>query len=147
MHPHHVRPIHTQQGDSQKVISNFSNNRINAGWMKWRAASGVLCDRRIPLKLKGKFYRTAVRPVMLYGTKCWVVKREHIHKMSMIEMKMLRQMCGKTKKDKIRNDHIRPYLEITLIDAKLREHKLRWFGHVFRRHILAPTRRCDRILV
>ena len=35
--------------------------------MKWRQASGVLCDKRVPQKLKGKFYRTAIRPAMLYG--------------------------------------------------------------------------------
>jgi len=29
---------------------------------------GVLCDAKVPLKLKGIFYRTTVRPAMLYGT-------------------------------------------------------------------------------
>ena len=43
-------------------------HRIKAGWTKWRNASGVLCDRRIPLRLKGKFYKTAIRPTMLYRT-------------------------------------------------------------------------------
>nr|XP_009778623.1 PREDICTED: uncharacterized protein LOC104227940 [Nicotiana sylvestris] len=38
---------------------------IGAGWMKWRLASGVLCDRNVPLRLKGKFYRVVVRPAML----------------------------------------------------------------------------------
>jgi hypothetical protein len=30
-------------------------------------ASGVLCEKRVPQKLKGKFYRTAIRPTILYG--------------------------------------------------------------------------------
>ncbi|CAN6573782.1 unnamed protein product [Malus baccata var. baccata] len=51
------------------------NHRIQAGWMKCKSASGVLCDRRMPLKLKGKFYRTAIRPAMLYGTECWAGQR------------------------------------------------------------------------
>ncbi|KAM1908181.1 hypothetical protein ACFX14_027730 [Malus domestica] len=46
------------------------NHRIQAGWMKWKSASDVLCDRHMPLKLKGKFYRTAIRPTMLYITEC-----------------------------------------------------------------------------
>nr|CAB3499326.1 unnamed protein product [Digitaria exilis] len=50
-----------QDGDIDEDVKH----RIAAGWMKWRQASGVLCDRRVPQKLKGKFYRTAVRPAML----------------------------------------------------------------------------------
>jgi hypothetical protein len=33
---------------------------IKAGWLKWRQASGVLCDPMMPLKLKDKLYRTAI---------------------------------------------------------------------------------------
>ena len=27
---------------------------------------------------------------MLYGTKCWVIKKQHIYKMSVVEMRMLK---------------------------------------------------------
>ncbi|KAM1152002.1 hypothetical protein FF1_034659 [Malus domestica] len=47
------------------------NHRIQARWMKWKSASTVLCDRHMSLKLKGKFYRTTIRPTMLYGSECW----------------------------------------------------------------------------
>ncbi|KAL5125442.1 hypothetical protein HKD37_02G005661 [Glycine soja] len=40
-------------------IEGDVNHRIQAGWMKWKKASGVLCDAKVPIKLKGKFYRTA----------------------------------------------------------------------------------------
>ena len=30
---------------------------------------------RVPQKLKGKFYRTAIRPAMLYGAECWSTKK------------------------------------------------------------------------
>lgn len=36
------------------------------GWVKWRT-SGLSCDRRMPLGLKGNFYRTSVRLAMMYG--------------------------------------------------------------------------------
>jgi hypothetical protein len=44
--------------------------RIKCGWMKWREALGVLCDKRIPIRLKSKFYRSIVRPTMLYSSDC-----------------------------------------------------------------------------
>jgi hypothetical protein len=43
-------------------IDEDVNHRIKAGWMKWRQASGILCDKRVPQKLKGKFDSTAIRP-------------------------------------------------------------------------------------
>ena len=59
-------------------IDEDVRHRISAGWLKWRQASGVLCDRRVPQKLKGKFYRTTIRLAMLYGTECWPTKRRHV---------------------------------------------------------------------
>jgi hypothetical protein len=51
-------------------IDEDLSHRIKANWSKWRKVSGVLCDPRVPLKLKGKFYRTVIRPAMLYGAEC-----------------------------------------------------------------------------
>jgi hypothetical protein len=63
-----------KDGDIDEDISH----RIKTGCLKWRQAFGVLCDPRVPLKLKSKFYRTAVRPAMLYGAECWPTKRRHV---------------------------------------------------------------------
>ena len=51
------------------------SHRIKAGWIKWQQPSNILCDKRVPQKLKGKFYRTAIRPAMLYGAECWPILR------------------------------------------------------------------------
>ena len=48
--------------------------RVGAGWRNWKKCSGVLCDRRMPVKLKGKVYKTVIRPAMLYGAETWAVK-------------------------------------------------------------------------
>ena len=68
------------------------SHRIQVGWLKWRRASSVLCDKKVPLKLKGKFYRTPVRPALLYGTECWAVKSQHENQVSVAEMRMLHWM-------------------------------------------------------
>lgn len=45
-------------------------------WWKWRGASEILYDRRIPLKIKEKFYRTAVQPAIFYGSKCLATREQ-----------------------------------------------------------------------
>ena len=40
---------------------------IQTGWQNWKRVSGILCDRRISLRVKGKVYKTVVRPAMMYG--------------------------------------------------------------------------------
>ncbi|OIT29657.1 hypothetical protein A4A49_17649 [Nicotiana attenuata] len=119
-------------------IDEYVTHRIGAGWMRWRLASGVLCDKNVPPRLKGKFYRVVVRPAMLYGAECWPVKKSYVQKMTVAEMKMLRWMCGHTRKDKIRNEVIRDKMGVASMETKLRESRLRWFGHVKRRDIDAP---------
>nr|GEW52548.1 hypothetical protein [Tanacetum cinerariifolium] len=39
---------------SGRIVKDVSH-RIKAAWLKWRAATGVLCNRNVPLKLKGNF--------------------------------------------------------------------------------------------
>ncbi|KAL5155233.1 LINE-1 retrotransposable element ORF2 protein [Glycine soja] len=126
-------------------IEGDVNHRIQAGWMKWRKASGVLCDAKVPIKLKGKFYRTAVRLAILYGTECWAVKSQHETKVGVAEMRMLRWMCGKTRQDKIRNGAIRERVGVAPIVEKMVENRLRWFGHVERRPVDSVVRRVDQM--
>jgi hypothetical protein len=106
--------------------------RVNAAWLKWRQVAGVLCDRRIPLRLKTRIYETVVRPVALYGSECWPVTGKHERMLHAMEMRMLRWAHGVTRLDHIRNDEIRQAFKVAPIQQKMREARLRWFGHVAR---------------
>ncbi|KAG2627844.1 hypothetical protein PVAP13_3KG264182 [Panicum virgatum] len=110
-------------------IDEDVRHRISAGWLKWRQASGILCDKRVPQKLKCKFYRIAIRLAM-----------RHVQQLSVAEMRMLRWFCGHTRRDKVRNEAIRDRVGVAPIEEKLTQHRLRWFGHVQRRPPDAPVR-------
>ena len=75
--------------------------RIQAEWMSWRKVSGVLCDRKLSAKVKGKMYESVVRPTMLYGMETVVVTEKQVGKMEVAELKMVRWALGVTRKDKI----------------------------------------------
>jgi hypothetical protein len=105
--------------------------------VKWRQTSDILCDKNVPNKLKDKFYRTTIKLAMLYGTKCWATKGQHIKKMSVTEMRMLRWIYGHTRRDRIRDDDIHDKLRVTPIQEKSVQHRLRWFGHIQRRSLEA----------
>jgi hypothetical protein len=118
---HYLGSMLQNDGDIDEDLSH----RIKADWLKWRQASGVLCDHRVPLKLKDKFYRTAIRPIMLYGAECWPTKRWHVQQLSVAEMHMLQWICGNTRRDRVRNDDIRERLGVAPVEEKLVQHRLR----------------------
>ncbi|KAK3518785.1 hypothetical protein QTP70_012733 [Hemibagrus guttatus] len=87
--------------------------RVQAGWNGWRKVSGVLCDRKISARIKGKVYRTVVRPAMLYGLETVSLRKRQESELEVAELKMLR------------------------------EARLRWFGHVQRRESSADSEMND----
>ena len=107
--------------------------RVQAGWNGWRKVSGVICDKRLPARVKGKVYSSVVRPAMVYGLETVAVTKKQVKEMEVTEMKMLRFAMGVTRKDMIRNEHIRSTAKIERLGMKMRESRLRWYGHVMRR--------------
>ena len=118
-----------QSGEVDREVTK----RIQAGWTGWRKITGVLCDQNVPAKVKGRLYKTMVRPVMLYGMEAVAVTGGQERKMEAAEMKMLRFSLGKTRLDKVKNETIRKTLKVKELRGKLRETRLRWYGHVLRR--------------
>ena len=63
--------------------------RVQAGWNGWRRMAGVICDRRVLGRVKGKVYRVAVGPAMLYGLETVVLTKRQEAEMEVAELKML----------------------------------------------------------
>ena len=70
-------------------------------------ASGAMCDRKMPVELKDKLFKTIIRLAVKYDSECWAVRQKDKSKLNSAEMRMLRWARGKTKLDHIRNDDIR----------------------------------------
>ena len=102
---------------------------VSAAWRNGKRCNGVLCDRRMPVKLKGMVYKTVVTPALLYGAETWATTRGQEARLEVNEMMMLRWMCGVTRIDNIRNEHIRG---TTRASKKIIEKRLKLYGHVRR---------------
>ena len=111
------------QGEEIKTVEDFKylgstvqsngecgkevKKRVQAGWNGWRKVSGVMCDRRVSAKMKGKVYKTVVRPAMLFGLETVSLRKRQEAELEVAEMKMLRFSLGVTRMDRIRNEYIR----------------------------------------
>ena len=87
--------------------------------------SGVLCYRKLSAKVKGKMYKSVVRPAMLYEMKMMAVTERQVGKMEVAELKMVRWALGVTRKNNIKNEHLRGTAKIAKLGDKLRDAKLR----------------------
>ena len=63
--------------------------RIRTGWMSWKV-SGVLCDRKLSARVKGKMFKSVVRPAMLHEMETVAVTERQVGKIEVAELKMVR---------------------------------------------------------
>ena len=86
--------------------------------MNWKRMTGVLCDKKMSLRIKGKVYKSVVRPAMMYGAETWALKKIHEKRFEVAEMRMLRWSCGVTRLDRIRNEVIRNKIKVIEVSKK-----------------------------
>ena len=107
-------------------------HRIQAGWQGWRKVSGVLCDKRLSARVKGRVCKTAVRLAMTCSLETVALNRRHVNELELAELKMMRWALGVTILDRRRSDFIKGTGRITKFGKKVRSARLRWFGQVKR---------------
>ncbi|KAK3549717.1 hypothetical protein QTP86_007195 [Hemibagrus guttatus] len=130
------------------VICSESREQVEENLERWRFAlerrgmkvsriqsNGECGKEKISARIKGKVYRTVVRPAMLYGLETVSLRKRQESELEVAELKMLRFSLGVTRLDRIRNEYIRGTAHVGRLGDKVREARLRWFGHVQRREI------------
>ena len=70
---------------------------------------------------------------MVYGLEAVAGTKKQVEEKKVAEMKMLRFAMGVTRKYKIRNKYIRSTVAVERLGMKMREGRLRWYGHVMKR--------------
>ena len=81
--------------------------RIGKAWQKWRVVTGIVCDKRMSLKMKANIYKSVIRPVLLYGTESAALRREEERRLEVTEMRMVRNICRISVQEHRRNYDIR----------------------------------------
>ena len=90
-------------------------------------------NREIGMGVKRGLYESVVVPTVLYAAETWGMKAEDKRRLDVMEMRCLRNMCGVTIWDRLRNEEIRRRTGVLLELSKRAEQRgLRWFGHVER---------------
>jgi len=102
----YLGPTLQEDGGTSREIER----KITAGWHTWRNMSGILCDKRLPLYIKGKIYKVVVRPALLYVTEALPITNCQEKKADTAEMRMLGWMREIIRKDKVENETARKEL-------------------------------------
>ena len=89
----------------------------------------MLCDKKMPTKLKVLMYKTAIRPALLYGNETWPITGSLADKMSSCEMRMLRYCMGISLEDHKRNEEITAEAGVMPIKDLMRRKRMQWYGH------------------
>ena len=79
---------------------------MTKAWSKWRYLTGVICDKKVPTKMKLLIYQTVIRPTLLYGCETWPMSVKDEKLMATIEMIMVRWAMGVSLLERRRNKDV-----------------------------------------
>ena len=107
--------------------------RITAGANTWRKVEGVMGDRRISCKLKGKVLTSRVATAWLYGLEMLALTEKQQEKVQVCENNWIRRIVEVTRADKRRIDVLRVVVGVKeSFKKKLVRTRLKWAGQVER---------------
>jgi hypothetical protein len=111
-------------------------SRLKSGDACYHSAQNLLSADLLSKNTKIKIYRTVILPVVLYGCETWSLTLRAVHRLRMVENRVLRRMCG-PKEDEVGGEWRRLHCEelcdlysspntIWVISSR----RMRWAGHV-----------------
>ena len=105
--------------------------KVHAEANAWRAVEGVVADRRISKRLKGKVMITFVTPACLHGTETLALSEIQQQRRQVCENNWIRKIARVKRADRRRK--VREYTgEQRSLTESLVKSRLQWAGHVER---------------
>ena len=107
--------------------------RMQAGANAWRSVEGVMVDRKISRKLKGKVLDYCVVPASTYGLKTLALSELHQHKLRVCENNWIIRIAGvKIVERWIMKDLREEVGTKACIVGKTVKSRMKWAGHLVR---------------
>nr|GEX21568.1 hypothetical protein [Tanacetum cinerariifolium] len=139
-----VIPIYKNKGDAQVCSNNIGIKLLNHTMKLWER----VIERRLRKETRVLENQLGFMPgrSTTKGSKCWPTTKAQGNRVKVAELRILRWTCCKTMLDMIPDWVFRVELEVKSIISKMREGRLRWFGHVRRRSQSAPVMRVEALV-
>ena len=118
--------------DCEAGVERAVRQRVAAAWRQWREMASLLTNRGIPLKSRAGVYEACIRSVLLYGSETWALSGRLLGVLRTCDRRMLRYMAGVGWQDGVTSGEVAERCGIKELELKLRQGRLRWFGHVRR---------------
>ena len=113
-------------------ITEEIGKRIQQANSFYQCVRGIVWNRDVPKKCKRVLYTTYYEPILTYAAGTWTTTKRLESRIQSAEMKFLRSIEGKTRKDRVRNEEIRKRTGIWKLQDRIETTKLKWYGHMMR---------------
>ena len=104
--------------------------RCRCAWGKFRENLPLLTSKPVPFDLRGHLFSSNVRSSMLHDTETWPMTSDALHRLCRNDRAMIRWIWGVKPSDDPSMDDLHAKLGICDLAVRVRERRLRWFGHV-----------------
>lgn len=131
--------IFTRNGKINNEIKHRVKQATN---IYYQLNKTVIGKKEVTEKTKLQIYSSIYKPTLLYGAESWPVTQKVEQQVTAAEMKFLRRVAYKTKRDLVRNTKIREDLKMKPILEDIETKQLKWYGHVKRMSKERIPRKC-----
>ena len=131
--------IITRNGKINREIKHRIQQASNVYYQLNRT---IINKTEISTKTKLQIYKAVYQPTLLYGAESWPMTTKIEQQVQAAEMKYLRRIANKTRRDMERNTKIREDLGVRPIRQDIEQKHLLWYGHLKRMERSRLPRKC-----